>query len=621
MIEHPLSFQLPTPWASDERFQIERFGELSFLVGPNGSGKSRFAETLKGHLPDARILGTNRLDGMGLNPMGFVYGDHLAAGYQKSNFQHFRTAGTNHGSGLDTFMILEERPDIRIVVEATLSSLFNRDISLEWDSGNLIPKARSSKGGDSYRIDRDECHGIRELLVLLTHLHYDKHQYLIIDEPELNLHPQFQSFFLQEVRKIAGQPQQGTSKKGIFLITHSPFIIDLRTVDDLRSVFSFSADHSLPKFIGQVTAEEKGRLASLVPRLNVHHKQLFFSDNPIFVEGISDAQFVETIQQRRGVSITAAGSCIIDAGGCEEVTKYLEFCQHFNKKAYFLYDLDSLFSGNLRKCIRADGQISEFLAALGLGSNFGSYVGALEKKLTDAAKKISEAVGLHGVSAELQAHVLSLENHQDKWPRIRVAILTDVAAHRGELVNVLEERLVTEIEGRLKQVVSALETRNIFLLGGGALENYLPSYSGNRYEMAEDAKKVAVNQEVDLLATGGFDNALPERYGKLFETILKLPAKAPVDTEAVLRVYVANYIHEFQTMVLGHPDWAIEQYNAHFDTSSNGLGRLVRLTEFDRLKDKEFKAVLTIVGSQSRTVQVSQATNAGMQQFEFIKVN
>jgi hypothetical protein len=78
-------------------------------------------------------------------------------------------------SGIDAFIILEERPNIRIIVEATLSNLFNREISLEWDSGNLIPKARSIKTGDSYRIDRHECHGIRELLVLLTHLHSDYH--------------------------------------------------------------------------------------------------------------------------------------------------------------------------------------------------------------------------------------------------------------------------------------------------------------------------------------------------------------------------------------------------------------------------------------------------------------
>ncbi|WP_457818988.1 AAA family ATPase, partial [Staphylococcus aureus] len=81
-----------------------------------------------------------------------------------------------------------------------------------------------------------ECHGIKELLVLLTHLYNDAHQWLIIDEPELNLHPQFQSFLVQEIRKIAGTPEPGTRKKGVVLITHSPFMIDLRSLADLKSV-------------------------------------------------------------------------------------------------------------------------------------------------------------------------------------------------------------------------------------------------------------------------------------------------------------------------------------------------------------------------------------------------
>jgi hypothetical protein len=46
MIEQPVTFILPKPW-DGQRFTIDRFGELSFLVGPNGSGKSRFADNLK----------------------------------------------------------------------------------------------------------------------------------------------------------------------------------------------------------------------------------------------------------------------------------------------------------------------------------------------------------------------------------------------------------------------------------------------------------------------------------------------------------------------------------------------------------------------------------------------
>jgi energy-coupling factor transporter ATP-binding protein EcfA2 len=169
MIEQRVDFNLPKPWDA-QPFAIDRFGELTFLVGPNGSGKSRFADSLKGALPNARLLGTDRLEGMARSPMASMYGDHTAAGFQKNHFGSFRQAGSSGGSGIDAFVILEDRPDIRVIVEATLSSLFNRDIILEWDSGILVPKVRLTRTGDSYRLDREECHGIRELLVLLTHL-------------------------------------------------------------------------------------------------------------------------------------------------------------------------------------------------------------------------------------------------------------------------------------------------------------------------------------------------------------------------------------------------------------------------------------------------------------------
>src|SRR5208282_1622266 len=157
-----------------------------------------------------------------------------------------------------------------------------------------------------------------------THLYNNEHRFLIIDEPELNLHPQYQAFFMQEVRKVAGDPTLDGKKKIVFLITHSPFILDFRTVDDLKSVISFDLNHSVPRNIFGIDEGATTRLSSLVPRLNVHHKQLFFSDNPIFVEGILDAQVIETMQEARGVSVAAAGSCIIDAGGSEEVNHYLE---------------------------------------------------------------------------------------------------------------------------------------------------------------------------------------------------------------------------------------------------------------------------------------------------------
>lgn len=615
MIDKSISLVLPPPW-SGESFSIDRLGKMSFLVGPNGSGKSRFASKLKDALPEARLLGTDRLDGMSVNPMSRFIGDHFRPGYQKNQFSHLKEAGIN-GSGIDAFIILEERPDIRVIVEATVSSLFNRDVLLEWDSGNLVPKARLARTGDFYRIDRDECHGIRELLILLTHLHNDECSFLIIDEPELNLHPQFQSFFIQEARKIAGPHTSGSSQKGIILITHSPFILDLRTFDDLQSVFCFSSDHSLPKFIGTLEETDRSRLTSLIPRLNVHHKQLFFADSPIFVEGISDAQLIEAIQERRQMSITAAGSCLIDVGGCEEVTKYLQLCRHYGKDAYFLFDLDSIFTGSLRQCLRNDGTITEFLANLGLGADFAGYCGALDRELTTAVKAIESAADAQGAVATLQAYFKTLSEGPKRLARQRTAVLVEIAANRQVLLSVLTSESIANIEGRLRQIQAALQQKHILLLSGGALEHYLPSYAGERYALNDAAKKAAVAAEVDILATGEFDDRLAERYGELFKCIQILPARLPVDTDRILRRYVSNYIHELQNLVITKPDWGKDQIVEHFKSSPAGLGKLITLAEFESPKQGEFQAVLKISEPQGRVVDVSQETNAGMQRFSF----
>ena len=213
MIKEQIVIDLPPPW-SQGRFETEMVGPINYLVGPNGSGKTRFATKLLSQLRQsaelgARLLGTDRLMEMA-KPGNTYWGDNLESGYAKDQFQEFRKAG-EEGSGIDTILLLEERMDLRIRIEATLSHLFGRDVTLEWDSGNLVPRAVRREGGGSYRLDREECHGIKELFVLLTHLYDNQHDYLIIDEPELNLHPQYQAFFMQEVRKVAGKPGRFTA--------------------------------------------------------------------------------------------------------------------------------------------------------------------------------------------------------------------------------------------------------------------------------------------------------------------------------------------------------------------------------------------------------------------------
>ena len=171
------------------------------------------------------------------------------------------------------------------------------------------------------------------------------------------------------------------TRKIIFLITHSPFILDLRLADDIGSIISFDPDYSIPRQVASATPDVSAPVVA-AGRLNASHKQLFFSDNPVFVEGHHDALMIEALMEARGVSASAAGSCVIDCGGVEEVNNYLKLCEGLGKKAHFVYDLDSLFIGQLRSCIGHDDSIRSFLASAGVGSDFARYIGELDRRLT-----------------------------------------------------------------------------------------------------------------------------------------------------------------------------------------------------------------------------------------------
>ncbi|MDD5030032.1 MAG: AAA family ATPase [Rhodoferax sp.] len=620
MFPQSLSFPLPEPW-QQTTFSTSRVGFINFLVGPNGSGKSRFAANLRGQLPNSRLLGTDRLSGMEQNnSLRNIFGDHFSGGLAKEHFSHFKNAG-QQGMGIDTIVLLEERMDLRIQVEATLSHLFNRKIRLEWDSGKLQAFASIGTTGNSYRLDRDECHGIKELFVLLTHLYDDEHQYLIIDEPELNLHPQFQAFFMHEVRKVAGSPTAGTNKKIIFLITHSPFILDFRSIQDVKSVISFSSTHLPPRQLFDLDESTSTRLTSLVPRLNVHHKQLFFSDNPIFVEGILDAQLLANLQEARGVSVAGAGSCIIDAGGCEEVNRYLELCLILGKTAHFVYDLDSLFSGNLRACVRSDEQIQHFLAAAGVGSDFSRYCGELDRALTRAIDTLLDLPITNAAHNLLQ--LLHNSGPKADWQtpaiaKARVAVLTAISRFRSEVVAMLDSASVAGIEGRLAQLVQVLRLKNVHLLAGGTLERYLPSYSGDPYVLPDDQKRLAVAAELDYLSAIRTEKELATRYTDLFAVSNLLPGKVNVDLDTVLRDYLSRFIHELQSALISNSAWELPQLQNHLAIVQKNTSKVFSVISLTRPSTRQFQAQIRIaelLGGISRVVEVTHQTNAGMGEF------
>ena len=643
MIEQKISIDLPLPW-SNKTFETNELGPINYLVGPNGSGKSRFAaqllNQLNGQAQDARLLGTDRLKEMA-NPgvSANYFGDNFASGYSKSHFNNFRQAG-QEGSGIDTILILEDRMDLRIQIEATLSHLFGREIALDWEEGHIVPKATRQEGGVPYRLDREECHGIKELFVLLTHLYDNRHSYLIIDEPELNLHPQYQAFFMQEVRKVAGNPQTDTDKKTVFLITHSPFILDLRNEDDVKSVISFDLEYSEPKQVAHLESEVP-TLMFEAGKLNAHHKQLFFSDNPVFVEGLHDARIIEALMDLRGVSIAGAGSCIIDSGGVEEVTNYLRFCQGIGKEAYFVYDLDSLFTGRLSRCIGDDKEVQSLLADAGVGGDFVDYMGDLYQLLTSLIDILLSS-SLGGDLDSLQNFLQNFGDDRKEWnpgqlSRARVAVMTAISCHRDDILSAISETdnesksIIKDIEGRWQQILTTLRRRQVHILPGGALERYLPSFEGDIYRPTQESKNQAFEAELKTLL--GFwkcpaesrENLLQDRYGDLYSVIKRLPSKSDVDIDATLRRHLSDFIHEVQKVVIGNSKIDVNDIEIKLKEQPLVKSGVVSIRRLDHNSSNGFTATIEIkemFGKGPRVLEVDEGTTIwNMEDFQDVKLD
>lgn len=552
MLTIDLKLTLQVPW-KNENFEMSQIGYINYLVGANGTGKSQFSEQLKNFFNSrglkCRVLSADRLNGLGFSAKNINsgHGNYVVSqtnfhdGFNKQNFEHYKQGADSMDTGIDAFVLLEEKLDLKIKIEAILSQVLHRDIRLEWDSGKLVPMTYNIQQATEYELKK-ESHGIKELLILLTHIYDDSHKVLIIDEPELNLHPQYQAFLLEHIRKVSGNPGEG--KKIIYLISHSPFILDFQTIDDLKSVICFHSDFRKPSFIENLDPTDEEKIKQIIPKLNVHHKQLFFANTPIFVEGIFDAQFIKAIQEKRGVSLEGSGSTVIDVGGNEQLSSYYLLSKLFGKKSLFIYDLDSIFfSSQLRVNAEESDAINQFLVQLGIGSNFQDIWGHFNRTLSNLKEELRNKDSIYKSYIDTIAIDDSKKGKKESY-----ALLIFCKYFRDEAKNLVSN--VSQIDLLLKQlenVIKSFEEIGIYILEDGAIENYFPSYDGNKFNIDDNKKRECLNAEIDwMINECQLNEELSTRYGKLYSIMEKLPSGNIIDYKKVIESNLKDLIHKIQ---------------------------------------------------------------------------
>lgn len=111
------------------------------------------------------------------------------------------------------------------------------------------------------------------LVGILSALYDDEVKFLLIDEPEVSLHPQLQSFLLGEMLDVSINKRN----KIVIIATHSPSMINIQSVNDLFSlVFCDDLDQPLKQLTNEMGELQGRNIKSLVSRLGQEHKMTFF---------------------------------------------------------------------------------------------------------------------------------------------------------------------------------------------------------------------------------------------------------------------------------------------------------------------------------------------------------
>lgn len=154
---------------------------------------------------------------------------------------------------------------------------------------------------------------------------------LLIEEPEMFLHPQMQRSLYKTIREI-GKTNQ------IIYTTHSPHFVTVPDYEDVVLVRK-DADGTYVKRSDLPTDSKKRE--KLLKELDPERNELFFASRVLFVEGDTEKLALPEYANRLGLNLDRAGASIVEVGGKRNLLEFARIASSFGIPTGILYDEDS----------------------------------------------------------------------------------------------------------------------------------------------------------------------------------------------------------------------------------------------------------------------------------------
>ncbi len=549
--------------------QFDSWGPINFFVGPNGSGKTTFftsvMEQARSTFPNrVKILGTGRLGPLEKSVAQWI-GDPTSRLFQEESIENvYNTLFSGQDTAHQAFQVLEKRLDLQIRVLGFLRHVFKRSLQFKSTRRGLMVLGASS-AGDEYQII-DECHGLKELITILTFLYDDTFAVLGIDEPELHLHPQFQRFLIDELKAVAGDPSTA-GKKLIFLVTHSPILLELRSLADLASIGVFSPGAPPRRATPDVFEEEDQRkMKQALPSFHAAQRELLFSNTPVVVEGPFDAAVLMNVTSRLELPLGAAGIGLTTMGGKYQLRAFRALTSALGKsQTRFILDLDAAVDAKALNCLDADPRVVDRLRERGLGDRtLTKLVGELITLLRDYVRDAALAGSPVAVIKELA----------DPTDAELAVALRAIRKTVGDGLAPFEPGRAIAVLGKVDLVREVAAAANVLILSRGSIETYYANPPPPKPSDFE--KQQALQAELDAIWGSGDTAELSQRYGELLDFV-RAAGLLHIPLSMLTREPIANLVHLLQSEIVAGRISSLEDARAS-RAKGDGFWHICELT-------------------------------------------
>lgn len=518
------NLSLGEPFFGNASIQLTISSGLSVLVGPNASGKTQVLRALTDKLRgDTRLTGPKRFvrflsAGRGDPFERFRARSDNPNGWDQNPASVGHTSWSPHWWQLESvtgdFLALDSRPDLKLKVEARLQAFFGTTFSLGWTQQGLRVEFRKVESGHVYYANH-EASGLLQLVPLLASLYNDQISALMVDEPEISLHPQLQAFLLDEIKSVAGDPSID-GKKLVIIATHSSHMLPIRQIADLTRLVFFSDRTTRPLQIATDASQLKDRkLGAFVSRMAETHKVAFFARNVILVEGPSDEIVTHGLASFRSHSLLGNNAQLVPVTGKGQFPDTMKLFKLMGRAVTILSDLDAIADDNSLVNSFSTTSIGQQTAEARGHASLADMDRRLRADLNQAS--IDDWTDIESIASR-HRYWKKREQTPESVAKLRAILGTLLTTDEAQLHSLSKGAMWLSLRKRLVALLDALESANCFVLRRGTIEDYYASVT------LQDAKPGAAANEVASWAT----EPVTEVERRYADVVRCLEAAAPI---------------------------------------------------------------------------------------------